>query len=341
LVLYGFLAQPERRREYAAGAALAFLAWFAWYRALGPSLADNPARFPILMLTPWMRWRGVTHSLFCTLLDVDAVGCFPSLVWIALAGHLLLARRDQLAQLARQPVFGFVLLNFAVHSLAIACTLGWEKLSLSFLRYMPHLLAMLPVALFVGLAVVVGRAWWHAAACTALIGFNVFGLAYWSAPLNCDVPVSWYPPVYSEIHAPQRTLWDALITFFQELPPAAGDPEQVLTFAPSLSPEIPIFYLGRRYLVHPILSGSNEASIRAIYRVLGRKVVEQLERPAEWIVDTDVTSNAAWAGYAPAGTVTTRHGAHNDGARPELTRHRWPDGEPEPALRIWRRVEGR
>jgi hypothetical protein len=338
LALHCLLWRRDRLRGYLGSAAIGFATWAAWYKLMGPPLTESP------LFQTWAPVNGVAdwcavfvRGVVAMIVDMDAVGSLPLLLLAAVAGVLIARRRPALAELARDPLVGFVLLGVLVQAAGTAAVSGTETAAkLAVLRYMPHFAVFGTVACLVALDRLVASRTAFAVIGTLTVATNLGTLSHWASPFGRSVPVSWAAPVYADILDPAPEALDGVIAKLRrEAPPSwAGD--RAVIPVPAWTQATLMFYLGDRYIVPPDYihqpgphDDQGDPFVRA---ALGSDAYARLYAPPLWLVDSLDVFPAPPDGLAVAGAFPSLRARPDDGARPELTRHTF--NGPELAARV-------
>ena len=338
LVLYCLALRREALAGYLAAASAGFLSWLAWYELLGPSLASTPLTLGLITSHFAFWWKGFSLGVTATLVDVDAVGCLPLLLWAAALGWLGWRNRPALRRLGRDPLFSFVLMNLLVQAVATGAVFGPETAAYyAILRYLPHLLVFAVVAGFLVLNSAVRPAGAYLAACLIAAGSNFLTLSHWAAPMGRQTPASWAGPVYAEILHPPVSAWEGAIARLRAEASADSARDKVIVVWPPWTKETMIFYLGDLALVRQsTISSAPPETNRLIAQALGPEVSRRLSAQPEWLVDLVGIFQAIPTGYALDGVFPSYSANPDNGARPELTRHAFAQPAPAGGIRIFR-----
>ncbi|HEY2881100.1 MAG TPA: hypothetical protein VGJ15_01675 [Pirellulales bacterium] len=351
LLVYCGLFERKTLAVYAAATAVGFAAWLAWYLALGPALGESETAISHIGadFSGWLQSLG--SGIAATIFDLDAVDCFPLLAWLGVMGLLLVRNRKSAAALFKSPLPCLVLLNLAIQIVATAAIFGTETgQHYALLRYEPHLLLFSLLTLFVmagelfgcgvsaenpnaqALSPKIGCA----LACGLVAALNVFTVSYWYDPYPREIPISWVPPVYSEVFSPPENVWDAIIAELNKKSSDAGDRNTVLAAAPAWTDEALIFYLGDRFLVPPMFDPPSPACEEAIRQRLGEEAYRRLAAPATWGLDFLGLVDQLPPGAAVAATFPSHRQRPDDGTRPELTRHTFAQSQAVGEVKLFR-----
>ena len=238
---------------YAAASAIRFGTWLAWYVALGPYLTETPLVLSLITSDPRLWLEKFLAGLGAAFVDADAVGCLPLGLWLGTLSWLFVRDRPAFRELWRQPLPTFILLGFLIQALVMAALLGSESAAHhSYLRYMPHLLVLSLVSLFVVLNAAITRTTVYLAACVIAVGLNVLTLSFWTKAYGRDVPVTWVAPVYAELISSPETFWDRLVARFRPEASASPDRDTKILSLPPWTQEVVLFYLGDQYIATPV-----------------------------------------------------------------------------------------
>jgi hypothetical protein len=340
LLLFCLGLRREAFPGYLAAAAAGLLSWLAWDALLGPALVSTPLTLGLVTSHFALWWRGFSLGVGAAAVDLDAVGCFPLLLWAAALGWLGWRNRPALRQLARDPVLIFVLLNLAVQAVATAAVFGPETGAyFAILRYMPHLLVFAIVAGCVVLNSAVRSAAAYGLVCLLGVATNFLTLSHWAAPLGRKVPASWAVPVYAEIVHPQKNPWEGAVARLRTEASASTRRDQVILAWPPWTKESMIFYLGDLALIRQTsLAAVPAETNRLIGEALGAEASRRLGAEPEWLVDLVGVFRTTPSGYVLDATFPAYQADPDRGTRPELTRHAFAEAEPTGGgIRIFRR----
>jgi len=336
LVLHALLfRRSEALGRLLAGAA-GFASWLAWYAALGPALAPSAttlesigANFP-----GWC--RAFAEGLLAFVLDLDAVGCVPLLL-VAIALGMALSRRDRVRALLREPLVGYVGLNLILQAVATAGLLGYETADrFAILRYMPHLLLFSLAGLAVALEAL-GTAGAALVAVGLAVACNLPSASFWIQPRASRIPLSWIPPVCAEIlHPPADALEAAVQRLRAEIPPGVEPP--VLFVSPAWARDAAIFYLGDRALISPEFTPGPEerGAMSRVAALMGPAAFRRAIGRPDWVLSLGRYFTAP-RGYAQVASFPSPRARPDDGSRPELTRHAFPEGHAAGTVQLYRR----
>ena len=222
----------------------------------------------------------------------------------------------------KQPLFALILINILIQAVATAALFGSETgAHYGILRYLPHLLVFALACGFVVLDAAIPSRRLYLPVCVAAVTLNLFGVSFWAKPWSRDVPLSWFPRVYSEIFRPPVNPWDVIVTKIRHETPADQNRDRVLAGLPPWTAEVLIFYLGDSYLMPPPLDEGGQQSVRTI---IGEESFRRFCAQPEWIVDMLGFLDTAPPGYVTHAVVPSHRARPDDGTRPELTRHTFP-----------------
>ena len=169
--------------------------------------------------------------------------------------------------------------------------------------------------------------------CGFIILFNFLTLSFWIKPKHRNVPISWWPPVYSEIFQPPKNVWDIIIEIVKNEIPPNTDPNETIAALPKWVREIPIFYLGDQYLIRPPIKKGSMAEME-LRQFIGDKAFSRFERQPKWIFDIFSKIKRPLPGYKLL-LIPSHRARPDDGTRPELTRHTFPQKEITGYARIY------
>ena len=330
------------RREDLAGyllaAAVGFVSWLAWYELLGPSLASAPLTLGLVVSNFRLWCLGFSLGSTATFIDLDAVGCLPTLALATALAFLWWRRRPALREFARQPLPAFVILNLAVQALAAGAVFGPETGErLAILRYMPHLLVFALLAGFVALDAAVRSGAACLLLCTAAVGTNFLGLSHWTAPWGRRVPATWTVPVYAELLAPPTRAWNGVIDRLRADAAAPANRDRVMVVWPPWNNEVMIFYLGDLALIRQsTLTTVPTAANGLVFQAIGAEAARRLSGPPSWIVDAVGILQTTPPHYVLEGDFPTHLADVYGSIRPELTRHAFAEAAPGGSMRIFR-----
>jgi len=322
LLAFCLIFRREALLVYFFSSCIAFLSWLVWYELLGPLLGTTPFRIWLITSNFSFWFKAFFMGFFANIVDLDVVGCFPILLWMALFAFLLLQGRKAVLDILREPLFSFIFLNILIQAVATAALFCYETTAMySILRYMPHLLVFAMISCFVVLNYAVPMRSLYLLVCMFAVVFNFLTLSFWAAPYSRKVPYSWFIPVYSEIFQPPENAWDVIVAKLRSESDNSPDRDSVIVALPDWTDDIAIFYLGDRYLVRPILDESAEECEQSIRKVMGEESYRRLRAQPEWIVDTLGFIKTVPQGFITYATVPSYRTRPDDGTRPELTRH--------------------
>ncbi|HEX3728203.1 MAG TPA: hypothetical protein VHV47_00230, partial [Opitutaceae bacterium] len=157
-------------------------------------------------------------------------------------------------------------------------------------------------------------------------------------PRASRVPLSWIPPVYGEIfHPPADALAAAVQRLRSEVPAGAEAP--VLFVSPAWARDAAIFYLGERTLISPEFTpGPDESDV--MNRVAGLMGLASFRRSIgrpDWVLSLGHYFSAP-RGYALVASFPSPRSRPDDGSRPELTRHAFPEAGAAGTVQLYRYV---
>jgi hypothetical protein len=325
LVLFCLLFRRKMFSAYLFASCIGFLSWLIWYQSLGPPLGKNALPF-MFITTDFKLWLQIfLTGLVVTVVDLDVVDCFPILLWVALLAVLLLKGRKTVMNILKDPLPSFIFLNILVQAVATAAVFGCETgYRYSILRYMPHLVVAAMVLCLIMLDSAVRPPGLYVPVCLFAVAFNLLTLSFWVKPYSRNVPVSWPFPVYSEIFHPQEDVWDNIIARLRSDPLNPADYDKTVVALPTWTQEVVIFYLGDRYLVPPILDAQAAECEQHIRKVIGERSFRHFGARPEWILDLLDFMKTTPSGYKLSAVLPSHRARPDDGTRPELTRHTFP-----------------
>ena len=337
VLLFCALRLRARLGEYALAVGVGLASWWLWYRSLGPSLGPATTQLALLPQQPG-RWLAQTLAAFAaTWLDLDVAGAFPFVLWVALLAGLLWKRRAGLRALRRDPLVVFLIVSLLVQSAMSAAVFGTETgFGYSLLRYHSHLVV---AALLLGVLVLhatVERPAAQVALCAAWLGCNLLTASFWIEREGRSVPVSWVPPVAAEVAAPRTEAWDEALAALRA-GAGASSRDEVLLAMPPWTQEVALYYLGDRYLVPPLFTPDAGGAEAAFRRAVGEDAYARLSAQPTWVVDSLGMLPGPLEGYDVAARLPARRARPDDGTRPELTRHSFPDGDDAGSVTLYRR----
>lgn len=329
-VLIAFMDR-SRLRSLLVATAIGCGSWMAWFAALGPAAHPDAAAPPPVWSHPGAWASRTAEAVWISIADLDYVNAIPLLAWLIVLAAAILLNKSRLPDAWQSILPRLVATNLLVQILFVAAFSGSEgnaALQFSLLRYMPHLVLVAPVPLWLLLERQATRrvAW---AVFLAVMCFNVGTVSFWlpHLPLRRSV-VSWWPSVYEECWAAEPDALAAAIEFIQRR--GADDaPDAVIRVEPQFLNDVLIFYLGRRYLIAPW----NEpgASCPAVLREhLPGDVVDKLFAPPTWNMLVLTRPDAIPLGWSAFTLPGDRDAA--DGSRPELPRRRFRTHVPQGIL---------
>jgi hypothetical protein len=338
LVLCCLALRREDLAGYFLAAAAGFFSWLAWYGLLGSSLASAPLTLSLLVSNFRLWCEGFFLGSVATGIDLDAVGCLPTLALAAALAFLWWRKRPALRDLARQPLPVFVLLNIVVQALAAGAVFGPETgVRLAILRYMPHLLVFALLACFIVLDSAVRSGAACLLLCVAAVATNFLGLSHWTFPWSRVVPATWAVPVYREVFQPPEHAWNGVVDQLRAEASAPVNRNQVMVVWPPWNNEVMIFYLGdlaliRQSAITPVPTAAN----LPVFQAIGAEAARRLSGPPSWIVDAVGIFQTTPAHYALEAVFPMHTADPYSSTRPELTRHAFPEAAPGSSMRIFR-----
>jgi len=317
---------------YLVSSCLGFSAWFVWYKLLGPGLGEDI--LPIMLIrTNFGGWfDSFRKGLSVAVIDLDAINSFPIILWAGLIIAVFLKGRKLMSNVFKDPVSGIILISLVVQVLGMAAIFGYEtnadysvlpSMRYSILRYMPHLIALATVPLFIVVDLLIREKKLFVGSCILIMVFNPLTLSFWTRPYHRNVPVSWVFPVYSEILQPAEDVWEDIIATVGDKAGSGGDYDKTIVVLPAWTQEVITFYLGDQYVVIPQIREEGTECKQAVRRVIGAESCRRFERQPEWILDILSLFPKTPAGYRTV-SVPFYRARPDDGTRPELTRHTFP-----------------
>ena len=339
VLIFCGLYRRNRLGEYLIAAGVGFLSWFVWHQALGPLLGHPmlPLSFITKDFLVWL--EQLSTGLLATVVDLDAIACVPILAWFAGLGWLLVRERETLRRAAQEPVARFLVITVLIHAVVTAATFGYETKTDRFclLRYLcPVLLAAL-VLLFLLLNAVVKQRGFYLLAAVMIVICNPLTLSFWARPLGRKVPVSWAIPVYAEIFRPQTEAWDGAIARLRDGTAVNSSEDRSIMALPPWTQEVAIYYLGDRYFVPPLFEPGATEPLRPVREILGGQRYDQaIARPA-WFLDSYGFFPNPPPGYEIVSEIPSHRQRPDDGSRPELLRHSFPDYGVAKSIKVYRR----
>lgn len=318
----GVLACTDRQRlpPFLVALPVGFLSWAAWFYSLGPAANSAAAALPPVVSHPVPWLIHTAESLWISIADLDYVNAVPMLAWGLIAAAAFLGNDRGFTAVLTSRVPLLIAANLVLQLIVTAAATGYEgELKFSLLRYMPHLVLLAPVPLFM-LVEAVTPPRFALTAIVMLASCNILTLSYWwpHLPLR-RAELSWWPPVYAEIIAPAPDGYAAAIAFIKEQ--GAGDSaDSVIRVVPQFLNDVFIFYLGDRYLIQPWndLAAFSPAVLRSS---LPSEAIDKVFAQPTWHVLALTRPPRIPPGWSAVALPSDRDAA--DGARPELTRHRF------------------
>jgi hypothetical protein len=334
LIAFCLLFRREVLASYFFACGAGFASWFVWRQLLGPPLAETA--LPIsLITTHFSQWLStVWIGPLMTIVDMDAAGCFPILLWAGLLAFLLIRNRNALRNLFRERLYAFVFLNILIQTAAGTAVFGY-----SFLRYAPHLLVFGLVCLFMALNAAIVRRSLYLFVSIFAVAFNFLTPSFWAKPVGRHVPASWLFPVYSEIFRPRENAWDPVISRLESESKNAPGRDLSLVSLPTWTQDIVIFYLGDRYLIHPVLRKPVAECVQALHKIMSEQAFNSLFAQPEWILDFRDVLKSVPAGYDLAVVIPSYQTRPDDANRPELYEpacHAFPQSAVVSHVRLFR-----
>lgn len=319
---------------HALACGVGFASWLGWRTALGPPIVDTPIRFSLITAAPlqWLESFGI--GLRSGFQDLDVVGCMPVVLWIAAVAALFRRHGRTVAlAVAARPLPALVMINIVIQVTANAALFGSDTdAHYALIRYMPHLAVFAIASCFALLDAAGPHAGVFLAACIAAVATNLFCISYWATPPLRAVPLSWVPGVAAEIIMPETNPWDVTIaTLRREADSDRRD--RVIATPLEWEVELIIYYLGDYYLTPPPHDAKGR---RAVSAIIGERAYARYDARPEWIVDTLGLLRAAPPGYQKIADLPSRRVRPDDGTRPELTRHTFPQPTVVRSGGLWR-----
>jgi hypothetical protein len=342
LLLFCLCFRREAFAGYACAALIGFLSWLAWYELLGAPLARSRVAIFAVPAT-FSSWFGLcAKGTWAALADLDRIDCLPLLLWLAVLGGLVWRGRKAVAAAVREPLVALVFGNLLIQALASTAVVGVELGRYSLLRYMPHLLVFALISGFVALDSLPRWGYFPALLGLFAAAGNFLTLSYWTAPSSNKVPVSWVAPVYAEIFQPRPCAWDAVLAKLRREARhySFRERDKTIVAEPDWVADPMIFYLGDRYRVTPPIRPPGEACREALYRVLGAAACRRLFALPEWIVDMREVVKTLPKVYVLSDVIPSNQTRPDDGNRPELTMHCFPQTTPVRNVRLFRLQPG-
>lgn len=332
LVLVAWFTQRPDTGPVALAAAGGLGSWGLWYFSLTP--IPNPDPSSSLLAHPGLLFSQFVESLRAFILDLDFVNVFPLIATAALLAICLLFRRGPLKTLLHQPLILAILLAAAAQIIAISLLVGPETPDhFAVLRYLPHLVLLLPLPLYLMLELCLGQKPHALLVAAAIFATNAFTLSVWlpSSP-GYNWRWSWWPAIYAEIFSPPPDDLAAILHQLDQTPPPSTD--SVLFIYPPFLNEIFIFYDGDRWRIRPDFQPGSDFD-HLLRRTLGDAAIDRLMADPDALV-----LNATPPATKPPGYTVTALPLHRptlDATRPELTRHGFPAPSPTGQMVIQRK----
>jgi len=324
---------------YLAASGIGFLSWLTWDELLGPTLGQTPRSYALIATHFSLWFQTFLAGLRAAVVDLDVVGCLPTLLWLAVLALLIVRNRAALRRLLHDPLPAFVVMTLAIHTVASAALFCYEgDARYAVLRYMPHLLVFALVALFVALDAAIDAKWAYLLVCIAAVACNLAALSYWVKPRERSVPASWLAPVYSEIFHPPASPWDTVLTRLRSDPAISPAHDQAVMALLPTAQGVLIFYAGDLYVVRTGWELPSKDCADAMIRVMGEEACRRIYAQPEWIVNVGLEGFAG-GGYVTAALVPSDRARPVDGARPELTRHSFAQPGTNDGLTLLRRAD--
>jgi hypothetical protein len=337
VIAFCLLFRREVLVSYFFAFGIGFASWFIWYQLLGPTLAEPEFAFSLINSNFGIWFKLFCAGLWATIVDMDVVGCFPLILWMALLAALLRRNRNALRDLFQERLYAFVFLNILIQAVAAAALFGVESSAkYSMLRYQPHLLVFGLVATLMVLNAAIASKGLCLLISIFAVAFNFLTISFWTKPLSRHVPASWLVPVYSEILRPRENAWDLALTRLENEAKKTSGRDIVMQSSPSWTREIAIFYLGDRFLIRPVLPKSAGECEQALRKIMGGPALNSLLGQPEWILNFQDASKTVPAGYDLAAVIPSYQTQPVDGSRPELTHHAFPQSAVVNTVRLFR-----
>lgn len=337
LILFCLILRKKEFLWYLVSSGIGFFSWFMWFMLLGPTLGGGDSR--LIIITHPEKWLELFLSgLRAAVLDLDTINYFPVILWAVLIAAIFFKNRKSWSNFPKDPIAVFILLSLLVQITAAAACFGYESAAkYSLLRYMPHLITFALVPLFIMLNSLIKRKTLFIAACVLIILSNFLTLSYWAKPQHRSIPVSWWPPVYSEIFQPSKNVWDNVIEIVDNKAPQTADRHKTIAALPKWVREIPIFYLGDQFLIVPPIKRGSETELD-LRKFMGDKSFSRFTKQPEWIIDILGRIKGPLPGYKVF-SIPSYRARPDDGTRPELTRHTFPQADITGYSRIYQVVK--
>ncbi len=340
LIAFSLLFDRKSLLAYCVSSGIGLLSWFAWHEALGPPIVNTPLPISLIESDPAAWGRSFGAGLLATIVDLDAVACLPILLWVfAIAALFWRGGRQAVLDNLKQPLPSLILINILIQTVATAALFGSETAAqYAILRYMPHLMVFALVSCFVVLDAAIPSRRLYVPVCVGVVALNAFTLTFWAKPYSRQVPLSWLPPVYCEVFRPPVNPWDVIVAKIRRETLAADNHDRVITSVAPWAVEAIIFYLGDSYLTPPPLDETGRQTVCAI---IGEKAFLRFCAQPEWVLDTVGVLDTAPPGYITYATVPSYRVRPDDGTRPELTRHTFPQRAVVGHVTLFRRQSNR
>jgi hypothetical protein len=274
--------------------------------------------------------------------DLDYVGALPLLAWSALIAVALATRRGASLRAALSGPVAAVAIAAAGSIVASAILVGTElDPGLAPIRHYAHLAALLPLALGMGLAAVLGHE--RARAAIAIVVFaactwtNVGTLQFvWRPADRRAAPVSWVREAFGDVLEPRRDpLLDVHAALRREAPPRAeGAQRPTLWVTPAPMGDVLVPAVGDAYQLRPF-SLKSSVCYRAIEGALGSSAMARIAEPPDALAWLEGAAPEL-SGYRRL--VVAAADPTLDARRPELTRRarRGDTGAAEPYVLFFR-----
>ncbi len=302
------------------GGIVGLVSWLAWYLTI-PHIPMQSSQFlfPMISEDP-ERWKTIfLRGLFATFYDIDFINGFPLVVCFVFLIYCLVRKRSALLKIIKDPLCATILFNLVIQALFNAITIGYETpYRLALLRFMPHLVLLLGIVLFLMIRFTINNEKVALALFSVILVTNIFGLSFWYRPSDPKDPrewkYSWWPSVYSELIFPPPDPLKLLIT---EIAQSGSDQDSVLVVRPRFLADTFTFYLGDKLLIQPNIK-INSPCANEVLKTIGLDSYKRVLGPPSQIV-AFLPDPIPLRGYKKFAFSHYRRRA--DATRPELTRH--------------------
>jgi 4-amino-4-deoxy-L-arabinose transferase-like glycosyltransferase len=321
LSLYAGFCLHERRAEIWLSAVIGLASWLAWYLWLTPVSVGGVMPVSLLLQAPGLAFHLFTLGVEAGLSDLDYVGVLPLLAWALVVVWALLggARRAMLDE--ARGLGGLIILALVIGTVCNALAVGVEgSAAWALLRYEPHVVLLAALALYLLLQATVRRPGVALSIWFLALTLNIGSLTHWIQPMQrAEQPLSWWPPVYKEVLDPAPDDLAAVDAALRE----ETKPAETVVVLPRPWSDVWTFRSGDHLRTVPDITPDSLCAL-LVHEATGDALFERLMNPGLALI----------YGKPPAALMPYVRRSVGmayptfDSTRPELTRHRFPDGVP-------------